>query len=149
MKKKSLFSIFIIWIIIFVALLNILPVKAINNNDAPLPIYKLYLPFVGYKSSPEITFFNENEVIVRFPNIPNEYTGSYGLIWITGVAGNNFLQEIELNWVGKTGTTGEWRGIIPFVPYAGYYYLKNGLIFYNGYGSPALIPESKYTWLNY
>jgi hypothetical protein len=143
--KKNILFILIIWAIISVAILNILPVKAINNNEIPLSIHKLYLPVLrGKYTPPTIVRFDQNEVIVHFQNVPDEYVGSYGLIWITGVAGNNFLQEIELNWVTKIGTLGIWRGIIPPVPYTAYYYLKNGLIFQNGYGNPAYIPDSDY-----
>jgi len=148
--KRNILSILIIWVIIVIAFLNIIPVKAVNNNEKPLPIWKLYLPAMrsGHISSPGIVTFNKNEVIVYFPNVPLEYEGSDGLIWISGVAGNNFLQEIELNWAGKIGDMGKWTGIVPPVPYGAYYYLKNGLIFYNGYGNPAFIPESEVTWLN-
>jgi len=38
--KRNILSILIIWVIIVIAFLNIIPVKAVNNNEKPLPIWK-------------------------------------------------------------------------------------------------------------
>jgi hypothetical protein len=128
--KRNILSILIIWVIIVIAILNIFPVKA-SPTDVPT-----------------IFIFNQTTVLVSFQNVPVEYEGSDGLIWLQRVA-DPWQQEIELTWVTKNGTVGLWKGTIPPVPISGYYYLKNGLIFYNGFGNPALIPESEYKSLDH
>jgi len=141
MKRNTLLSVILIWLIAGLSIFSF----SSKATAMPLPIYKLYLPIIhGAYTPPTIVKFDQNEVIIHFKDVPKEYEGSDGLIWISGVAGNNFLQEIELNWVTKIGTLGIWRGIIPPVPYTAWYYLKNGLIFYNGYGNPAYIRDSDY-----